>query len=252
MKAKLIFSELVHKSNYSKLNNNDLDSQILNSLKRDGFYVYENFLTDLECTIIRNEAESFLKDNPDKVKAESNGYDLRVYGIDKYTDKFNLDKLFKFSYNLFSKFSWAIKPAHFLLFGKIIAGKDNLGSGSGWHRDSCFMHQFKTILYLSDVNENNGPFQYIKGSHLYKSVINTAAKLSKSLSNSRFTNEEIESIVDSNTVEVPTTFCGKAGTLLIVDTRGLHRGMPLKEETRYALTNYHFVNGINQKFFKTK
>ena len=46
-------------------------------------------------------------------------------------------------------------------------------SGGGWHVDSAVKHQFKAIMYLTDVSSKNGPFLFIPKS---KKVINDIPK----------------------------------------------------------------------------
>ena len=246
--VKLISSELLHKQNYVSKKQTDLYYEIQRDIKIDGCSFVDGFLDAATCENLRSAADSFLRENPSVVTLESNGYDKRVYRVDTYTDKFNIPAIDEIANNLFSDFSFIIEPDHFMLLGVIEAGPNNLGSGSGWHRDSPFTHQFKTIVYLSDVSEQNGPFQYIKGTHKYSSVQESARFLGKKLSERRFTNEEIEKLVEEKVVQEPTTFVGKAGSLLIADTRGLHRGSPLKNDSRYALTRYHFASKRSDKF----
>ena len=47
-----------------------------------------------------------------------------------------------------------------------------------------------------------------------------------------------------------TEITAKAGTLILVDTSYLHRGKPLENNSRYALTNYFFLL-INLRTTKT-
>ena len=42
----------------------------------------------------------------------------------------------------------------------------NKGSGDGWHKDS-YGKQFKSLLYLSNVNREDGAFQLIEKSGLF-------------------------------------------------------------------------------------
>ena len=245
---KLVASELLHKQNYVSKKQTELYYDIQKDLKIDGCSFVENFLDAATCEKLRSAADDFLFKNPSVVTLESNGYDKRVYRVDKYTDQFNISAIDEIANNLFSDFSFIIEPDHFMLLGVIEAGPDNLVSGSGWHRDSPFTHQFKTIVYLSDVSEENGPFQYIKGTHRYSSVQESARFLGKKLSERRFANEEVQKLVENNVVQELTTFVGKAGSLLIADTRGLHRGSPLKQDSRYALTRYHFATKRSDKF----
>jgi hypothetical protein len=125
-----------------------------------------------------------------------------------------------------------------VMANRIVAKKNNQGSGSGWHRDA-FDFQYKSILYLNDTKINNGPFQLIKNSQNIYNVIKDTYKYSLDLNNSRFTNSQINRLI-KNEPERLKTFTAKAGTLLIVNTSSIHRGKPLKSKIRYALTNYFY------------
>lgn len=190
-----------------------------------------------------------LYSNEDLVKIESNGFDKRIYGADERA-KFSVPLLNNKSNPLYSKFSFTSNPFHFLLLGWITSGKGNLGSGGGWHRDSPFAHQFKTILYLTDVTEENGPFQFIEGSNHWRNNTLVAKALGKSIKDYRFTNEEIDSLIAKNILKSPQTFTSKAGGLIIADTRGLHRGKPIETGERLAVTRYHFHKDVRSKFYK--
>ena len=66
-----------------------------------------------------------------------------------------------------------------------------------------------------------------------------------------FQDDEILSIVNNIDGFKISTITGKAGDLILVNTRGLHRGAPLTEGTRKAVTTYSFRNKIPNKFYKT-
>jgi ectoine hydroxylase-related dioxygenase (phytanoyl-CoA dioxygenase family) len=122
----------------------------------------------------------------------------------------------------------------FCMANKTIYKPDTPGSGGGWHRDKNYKKGFKALVYLVDTDESNGCFQYIPSSsaishHLLKA--NTPDKY-------KFTDAEVTAMIskESDVVSV----CGKKGTLVLFDTNGVHRGMPLaKDGVRYALTNYY-------------
>ena len=114
------------------------------------------------------------------------------------------------------------------------------GSGGGWHRDDADAKQTKAILYLSDVEMENGPFQFIEGSHKPWDIYRMAFKYNFSFGQNRFTDQELEKVIQDQPNRLKT-FTGKAGTLILTDTRGLHRGMPIRKGERYALTNYNWV-----------
>lgn len=113
-----------------------------------------------------------------------------------------------------------------LMANRVVPKKTNVGSGGGMHRDSPFSHQVKYIWYLNDVNENNGPFQYIPGTNINL----LGSRKAHPLGQSRFHDlKEPAKEVHAN-----------AGSLLVCDTRCIHGGKPIKEGVRYAVTLYTF------------
>ena len=82
-----------------------------------------------------------------------------------------------------------------------------------WHRDPECAPCVKAMLFMRDVTEESGPFEYVVQSH------NRFAELSPP---GRYADQ---SAVD---VEVPTAdkrrFLCEAGTVLIANTAGIHRG----------------------------
>ena len=84
-----------------------------------------------------------------------------------------------------------------------------------WHRDKNSPFLLKAFLFTTDCNESNGPHHYVSGSHNEK--IFTKEKYYSDTEiehNSIFKNRIHKSIV-------------KAGTLILEDTRGLHKaGVP--------------------------
>lgn len=125
----------------------------------------------------------------------------------------------------------------YLMANKLVPSPNNKGSGGGWHRDSAFSHQVKFIWYLNDVGKENGPFQYIPGSHR-----SSMSENSNSLLKTRFEYVDGENL----------TIQGKQGTLLICDTKCIHRGKPINSGQRYALTLYTFPSsrGATKNFEK--
>ena len=47
---------------------------------------------------------------------------------------------------------------------RVTFSSNNNGSGNGWHKDA-YRKQFKSLLYLNNVDNNNGPFQLLKKSN---------------------------------------------------------------------------------------
>ena len=154
-RIKLLVAELLHKLNYiqsSDTATRTVERSILKGLKKDGYYVIDSFLNPEQCDALRKRTDAFLVENMDKVKLESNGQDKRVYGIDRYDSNYVISKVEEISDDIFNKFSFVLDKNYFYLLGKIESGTENLGSGSGWHRDSPLSNQFKTIFKLDLVN----------------------------------------------------------------------------------------------------
>ena len=77
----------------------------------------------------------------------------------------------------------------------------------------------KVFLYLVDVDESMGPFQYVAGSQPGGPYADAWAW--QPLGQNYPTEEELEARVPSSAVQ---TFTGPAGTLLFCNTAGFHRG----------------------------
>lgn len=240
--VKLLGSELLFKLNYPFEHANQ--KEILKRIKENGYAQIDDFISKSECEKLIQHADEIIVKEGKFVSVESEGSDLRIYGVDRLTNFFNIKKHIELVSSIHELFYFPKKKDSFALLGKITFKEGNKGSGTGWHRDSPFSHQFKTILYLSDVTENNGPFQYIPKSHKFKKLLQSSKLLQKPFNEDRFTSEEISNLIEQGVIDEPVTFCAKQGTLLLVDTRGLHRGKPLLSGSRYALTSYNYSNRL--------
>jgi hypothetical protein len=92
-------------------------------------------------------------------------------------------------------------------------------SSQRWHRDYNDKHLLKVFLYLVDVDEDMGPFQYVAGSQPGGPYADAWAW--QPLGKNHPTEEELESRVPATEVKA---FTGPAGTLVFCNTSGFHRG----------------------------
>ncbi|MCZ7589025.1 MAG: phytanoyl-CoA dioxygenase family protein [Gaiella sp.] len=92
-------------------------------------------------------------------------------------------------------------------------------SSQRWHRDYNDKHLLKIFLYLVDVDENMGPFQYVAGSQPGGPYADAWAW--RPLGQNYPTEEELESRIPAEAVR---TFTGPAGSFLFCNTAGFHRG----------------------------
>ena len=180
--------------------------------------------------------------NPDvNVWRDQGASDERIFGFEdlesSLVDLCSIDELL----DVGSKYIGRRLTNWFMMANRVRYAEGNLGSGGGWHRDSVFPHQFKSIFYLSDVASENGPFEYVPFSHLTKEKLSIRNTIS--LDQSRITDKDFQtSHLESD------TFTGPAGTLILADTRGIHRGRPIEKGVRYAITIYYFERNIPEAF----
>ncbi len=218
------------------------ESNILQEVRTKGFHVIPDFYTAQEYEAARKEIDRLSIDYRGQMQSDALGSDHRIFGADRVSPL--ISKFYK------NDFIEKIVTAHektkdvvgFTLAARLEYRPNNVGSGGGWHRDWAVNKQIKAMLYLTDVNEKNGPFQFFEGSHRPLAVIDDSFVYKFAFNQSRFTDEEIARMQQKKDPRKFHTLTGKAGTLVLVNTRGIHRGKPIEAGTRYALTNYYWSN----------
>ena len=117
------------------------------------------------------------------------------------------------------------------LYWSLAHENEEFQTAENWHVDAGDGLRFvKLFIALTDVDSSNGPTNYILGTH--KSLPR------KFYSGRRFHKNEIESRFRERIVEAT----GEIGSIYLADTRGLHRGMPVKRGERLLL---HFFYGTD-------
>src|SRR6185312_2164135 len=212
-------------------------ARLLNRLRSSGVVAIHGYWSAEKCAAGRAEIDRLTRDYPGVVQYNSGGADKRMFGVESVSltlAEFHSDPFLqavgeRLGGNSLYNFA--------TLGARIDATTENNGSGDGWHRDAHDF-QFKAILYLSDVEPENGPFEYVSGSQKkWRAAFDTAVGDFAAAPNTRYEPASVERLL-SRYRRAPEQFVGKAGTLLLVNTSGLHRGRPLRTGSRYALTNY--------------
>jgi len=221
-----------------KKNNSIIFNKYAYQLKKYGFVTINNFLSKKDCDSIIKEMDNFFESYPDKTWQDPIQAEYRIFGSEKISKK-----IYSFFSNqdlLVAGSVWGNSKIENLMTmaNRIVYKPKNLGSGGGWHRDDI-KFQYKTILYLVDTNENNGSFQLIKNSNKFVHIVKDTIKYKIKIFDTRISETAVEEIVKSDKDRL-INIAGEAGTLIIVDTSLIHRGSPLKERSRYALTNYYY------------
>lgn len=101
-----------------------------------------------------------------------------------------------------------------------------------YHFDMDRFKFLKFFFYLNDVGSDNGPHCYVRGSHKNLPEI--------LLNDRRFTDNEIKPFYSEDDMLELT---GKKGSIIAVDTRGLHKGKPLKSGKR-LLFQLEYCNSL--------
>jgi len=224
-----------HKQDFSQLDKKE--KELLLEIKKNGYVVIQNFFDKDICDSCITDMDIMFKNKKEFVhKSEYDDY--RIFGAEHLSEnirKFATDKLLN---NLANVYNAATTCCGFTLAGKITFAGHEYGSGGPWHRDSYF-RQFKSLLYLTDVDENHGPFQVIRDSHKREQIPSDTKTGNLDYMQCQFNQETVEKILEDDPDRL-ISLTAKAGTVVLVDTSIIHRGIPLKEGTRYALTNYFF------------
>ncbi|MFT7485585.1 MAG: hypothetical protein ACI9F9_001435 [Candidatus Paceibacteria bacterium] len=110
--------------------------------------------------------------------------------------------------------------AHMLWSQAVFNEPDSLASQL-FHFDMNRLNFLKALIYLTDIDEKNGPHCYVRGSHRHKpDALWRDGRIPDSDIAEHFPLQDIFEIA------------GKRGTLLLVDTRGFHKGKMLDEGER--------------------
>ncbi|MDB5256721.1 MAG: hypothetical protein JWM14_1416 [Chitinophagaceae bacterium] len=223
-------------------------AKIVEEIETRGLCIIEDYYSAADCEKAIAEIDKSLINYKDKVWVDDQEADYRLFGIDRISEPINHFFQDAFiSKVLYGYLKTKVKVEGFTLAGRIRAVEKNLGSGGGWHRDIIYDKQFKAIVYLTDTSRSNGPFEYLENTHRHSVIIDSILNNNIGAGQSRFSEKNIEDIKHSGKFE-DCVVTGKAGTLILVDTSGIHRGMPIQEGMRYALTNYYFEEPIPEIF----
>ena len=211
---------------------------ILDDIRRSGFHVLRGYYGRSACAELAGEIDAIVAAHPDRIEIDEQGSDHRIWGSEKASGRIRAvhdDP----TLSSFAASYLGTRAANITTLGaKLLARPENKGSGGGWHRDSMFEKQFKAIVYLNDVTEQNGPFQFLAGSNTRRSVLGTLGYSCGKANLKRFDDQDIEGLCRTRPGAL-ATIAGSAGDVILVDTRGIHRGRPIEAGTRYALTNYY-------------
>lgn len=214
----------------------DLEQKKVDDLKHQGFTSIDSNYTEIEIQELTEFIDQCFLKSDSKIWVDKQQADYRLFGVEK--KHFLIERFQKLEsiYKILDAYTEIRASEVHTMVGRIEAKPDNLGSGGGWHRDTPEFNQVKSIMYLSNVDESKGPFQYLAGTHKRSSYKKVSAITSKPWYDFRFSEKDIDLL--KNAGFKTHTLTASKGTILLADTSGIHRGMPILIGKRYALTNY--------------
>lgn len=212
-------------------------------VKTEGVAVVKGFLSPETCADLREEIDSLIQAYKSDIVIDPHEADHRIYGAEWISEKVRFFHDHLELAQFVRAFHQAPATNAFTMANRIKPKPQNLGSGGGWHRDTVHFGEIKSIVYLNDVGPANGPFQYVKHSFGNDSVFGSIWKENFPFRKDRFSAQEVERFLQQFNKEI-TDLTGSAGDLILTNTKGLHRGKPIQEGVRYALTNYYFPDHI--------
>lgn len=215
----------------------DKTREVMHELSNVGFAVLPDFLDRSTCEMLVHRIDAALTEYASFVQVDESLADHRLFGLDAVDEEVRAVAFAPFVLNLLQRYQSASRYEGFALCARLEATSKNRGSGQGWHRDAAAYQQVKCMVYLSDVAGENGPFQYIAGSHRPTDVVRCAGKYGFEVNQHRFTDAQVQRLLDAETSRL-RTLTAPAGTAILFDSRAIHRGMPIVSGTRYAITSY--------------
>ena len=227
-------------------------NNINNSLNIDGVYIYNNFIDENTCnTIIEKISNSiFVKANSSINDIKFDNLTTGTNWIKSQSDIIKIEEVQKIATNLF-----ILKIAqNYLNCTPILAQTNlwistpgNIDQSNSFHQDYDDVNFLKIFIYLNDVDENNGPHSYVKGS------LNNMITPDNYKPSDRLPDEYISQNYKDNVLKI----CGKKGTAIFEDTNGFHKGTILNSGIRYMLqlqyccstklldNNIDFIHNLN-------
>lgn len=227
---------------------NPVDQEVLlDDLDNHGVSVIRNFVTAEDADRLKGVTLSTFGKYSNHIQANQ---DQRLFGIDRISPESRTVMRTPGLREIANRVNGCRTDVAFVMANILDVGSVE-GSGGGWHRDS-FGAQFKCMLYLNDVDDAGGPFEYFQGSHKLSEIVRLNEMGLAAHNQTRFDACSIRDILKQTGGDT-TVVTGNAGDLVLFNSVGLHRGQPIQRGQRIALTSYyypkHSINGnLENKF----
>lgn len=232
--------------NFFFIKEKSFEDNLMQSLNSKGYYICQEGEIDFD------KLSLIIKQSIRKYFPLNNG-DTRLYGIDdeSIVVKENFHKIINSHKNRIKTVSTIKKLYLHCTMGGFLQNQKGASSGGGWHRDHHF-ELFKVMVYLSDVNEKNGPFSYIEKSHSKINQLLTLFFLKFFSKNTTRYSEDLVNFICKIFNYKKKIFIGRKGTCIIFNSSGLHRGLEILSGERLALTAYIYPYTDSEKILRER
>ena len=228
------------------------EQNIVDEIRREGLYIWPNFIPHDEAIRIGQKAYPLLAEVRDGTSKFPN-----QTLCDRYSGLYrikNADSLIPEAKEILDderirNIAKAVTTKNVRSHMRMVElreGVANATSEDCWHFDEPYKYKFKFFLLLTDVDENNAPFSYVKRSH-----IGGKWRRRKELDAFHygltgnwgfFHQHEYDGAMkrwgkDLGWEKVVCT--GKAGTMILFDANGLHRRELCRSGYRVVMSNYY-------------
>lgn len=244
--------KLIGRSQLLEVRNKDELTRIIESIAEDGFYISPKRLSEASCDLLmqfalQNKAICRKMDGDSEWvstkklyipgKPEAVRYDFEVkdlLGFDEVQSIIADIALPTIAQEYFQSRPYIDVIS--MWWATNFKNSADMEAAQFYHFDLDRVKWLKCFIYLTDVDECNGPHVFIKGTHKAGAI--PSAILKKGYS--RLMDAEIASNFGSDSV---IEFKGPRGTIILEDTRGLHKGKKIISGHRLIL-QIQFSNSL--------
>lgn len=206
------------------------NDRILSAIDHDGFAVLPGYLSHDACRDARSDIDTAIREFPESVHRHA---DDRLFGVERVSPTAHRALVDEQWLTLANAYTGEPTVPMFTMANRIEPGATE-GSGGGWHRDG-FARELKVIVYLTDVGDQNGPFQIVRASHTADAICADMRTAGLRAVQNRLSQTEVSRIIAADP-DRRVTVTGECGTAIVFDTSAVHRGVPSAKGSRYALT----------------
>lgn len=223
-------------------------SEISENIKKDGFYVEKNFLSTDDIIELRKLIENYnfklrLTDNNIQLGKTHNKFQSKFDPINPKAILYEFDINYLINQKIIQKI---LLKDEILIIGQKYFGSlaffDHISlsittnfnklpdsnSAQLYHFDLDRPKWLKFLTYVNDVDFSNGPHCFIKKTHKNNAI-------PFSLRSKGYVRIDDQNKYIKNLIKNEIKITGKAGTAIIEDTKGLHKGSVVKKGYRILL-----------------